>query len=295
MQNNMLVTVICLCYNHDSFVVEALESVINQSYKNIELIVVDDYSTDNSRVTVENWLKNYPEIQFIANDVNLGNTKSFNKALKLAKGECIIDLAADDVLLQNAIAMQINGFEKSTYDNLAIVYGNAELITESGDFDSYYFEVDAQKKVIKKRPTGDIYANILAGGDSICSVSAMVKKEVYDALNGYDENLYYEDLDFWIRASRNYQFDFVDEIIIQKRMVENSLGSLFYKKNDERAKKINNSTYHILKKTIQLNKTKAEDKALSKRIHFDIVLNFKNKNFLLVFKYLLLRIKLLMR
>ncbi|WP_395075828.1 glycosyltransferase family 2 protein [Flavobacterium sp.] len=295
MQNNMLVTIICLCYNHDSFVIEALMSVINQSYKNIELIVVDDYSTDNSRVTIENWLKNYPEIQFIANDVNLGNTKSFNNALKIAKGKFIIDLAADDVLLQNAIAMQINGFEKSTYDNLAIVYGNAELITESGCFKSYYFEVDAQKKVIKKRPKGDIYANILSGGVSICSVSAMVKKEVYDILNGYDEDLYYEDLDFWIRASRNYQFDFVDEIIIQKRTVENSLGSLFYKKNDVRSKKINFSTYLILKKTLHLNKTKEENKAVLKRIHFEMILNLKNKNFRLLFRYLILEVKIRLR
>ena len=292
MQNNKLVTVICLCYNHESFVIEALESVINQSYKNIELIIVDDYSTDNSKGTIENWLKRHPSTLFLSNSSNIGNTKSFNQALKLANGEFIIDLAADDVLLPNAIVMQINGFEKSNYDDVAIVYGNAELMTESGRFESYFFEVDAHKKVIKKRPTGDIYKNILAGGDSsICSVSAMVKNEVYKTLNGYDENLYYEDLDFWIRASRDYQFDFVDEIIIKKRVVENSLGSLFDKKNDERSKKINFSTYLILKKTLILNKTKEENKCVLKRIHFEMVLNLKNRNFGLFLKYLILEVR----
>ena len=58
----------------------------------------------------------------------------------------------------------------------------------------------------------------------------MIKKEVFDQLSGYDENLAYEDLDFWIRASRVYDFDFTDEILVQKRIVINSLGSDFHKK-----------------------------------------------------------------
>ena len=155
MQNSPLVTVICLCYNHEAFVVETLNSVIHQSYAPVELIVVDDFSTDNSREVIRKWLINHPEILFIANEKNLGNTKSFNKALKFAKGEYIIDLAADDVLMPDCITLQRNTFEKSPYKNLGIVYGNAELITEKGHFDSYYYPVDDQKKTIEKR-TGRI-------------------------------------------------------------------------------------------------------------------------------------------
>ena len=114
---------------------------------------------------------------------------------------------------------------------------------------------------------------------------------VFNRLGGYDEILAYEDLDFWIRASRVYDFDFTDEIIIQKRVVKNSLGSDFHKKNDERSKKINFSTYVILKKTLKLNKTKEENKAVLKRIHFEMILNFKNRNFLMVLKYLILEIR----
>ena len=98
MESNPLVTIICLCYNHSDFVVESLNSVINQDYKNIELIIIDDCSSDNSALVIKQWLKNYPEILFIKNEVNLGNTKSFNKGLQLAKGDYIIDLASDDVL-----------------------------------------------------------------------------------------------------------------------------------------------------------------------------------------------------
>ncbi|CAA9200160.1 glycosyltransferase family 2 protein [Flavobacterium collinsii] len=291
MQDKTLVTVICLCYNHEKFVVESLLSVINQDYPFTELIVVDDFSIDNSRETIKNWLINYPEVQFIDNKTNLGNTKSFNKALRLAKGDYIIDLAADDILLPDCISSQINTFKNSSFKNLGVVYGNVELITENGNFDSYYFPVDNSKKTIENRETGDIYLSVLSGGNSICSVSSMIKKSVFDALNGYDENLGYEDLDIWIRASRSYEFDYIDKILIKKRIIETSLGTHFFIKNDSRSRKINHSTYLILKKAIRLNRNKNEHKTILKRMHFEIVLAYKMSDFKLLLKYLLLEIK----
>lgn len=295
MQNNPLVTIICLCYNHEAYVVESLNSVINQSYPSIELIIVDDCSTDNSKKVITNWLEKNPQIQFIANETNLGNTKSFNKALKLAKGEYVIDLAADDILLPNCVALQVDTFKNSRYKNLGVVYGNVELISENGTFDSYYFPVNEQKKAIENRITGDIYQSVLSGGNSICSVSAMIKKTVFDRLQGYDETLAYEDLDFWIRASRQYEFDFIDEPLVQKRIVTNSLGSDFFKKKDSRAKKINHSTYLILKKAIVLNQTRAEDLAIQKRIHNEIIHTLKINDFGLFFKLIGLRVLLVKR
>lgn len=286
MQNNPLVTIICLCYNHSNFVIESLCSVLNQTYKNIELIVVDDCSEDNSKSVIRKWIMNYPGVTFITNKTNLGNTKSFNKALKTAKGEFIIDLAADDVLYPNCVSLQIKAFRKSKYENLALVYGNCELISEVGNFQSYYFAVDSNQKVVKKRYTGDIYLSVLSGGDSICSVTSMVKKEVFDNLGGYDESLAYEDLDFWIRVSRQYEVDFIDEILIKKRVVSDSLGSQFFK----RKSKINYSTHLILKKAIRLNKSKLEYTAILKRVHFETLLNLKNHDYLLAVKYILLEI-----
>ncbi|RTZ06796.1 glycosyltransferase [Flavobacterium sp. GSP6] len=292
MQDNPLVTVICLCYNHKDYVIESLMSVLNQHYNTIELIIVDDCSTDNSKSVIEKWLLDYPQIPFIANDTNLGNTKSFNNALKTAKGDYIIDLAADDVLLPNCITSQINAFNNTTFKNLGIVYGNVELITEKGKHESYYFPVDSFQKVVKERTTGDIYESFLSGGDCICSVSSMVKKSLFDALNGYDETLAYEDLDFWIRASRTYEFDFIDAILVQKRIVHHSLGTHFFKKKDARARKINQSTYLILKKAIGLNRTKKEDKAILKRIHFEMILAYKTAHNTLLLRYIIMEIKL---
>lgn len=295
MSDNPLVTVICLCYNHGAYVVESLNSVINQFYSPIQLIIIDDFSTDNSKAIIEDWLKQHSSIEFISNDTNLGNTKSFNKALKLAKGEYVIDLAADDALLPHCVMTQISAFQNSTFKNVGVVYGNAELILENGSFDSYYFAVNTQKKVVKKRITGDIYKNVLSDFHSMCSVSAMIKKSVFDHLEGYDESLAYEDLDFWIRASRIYEFDFIDEPIMQKRIVSNSLATNFYKKNNDQTKRIDHSTYFILKKAIQLNQSKQEDLAIQKRVHNGIMHCIKNRNFWLVLKNAELRIILAWR
>ena len=76
MQNFPLVSVICLSYNHEAYVVEALNSVINQTYTNVELLIADDYSTDNSVEVIQNWLENHPEVDFLTNEKNLGNTNS---------------------------------------------------------------------------------------------------------------------------------------------------------------------------------------------------------------------------
>ena len=290
MQNNPLVTVICICFNQESFVIESLNSVINQSYRNIELIIIDDCSTDNSKKAIFSWLEKHPEIPFISNETNLGITKSFNKALQLAKGDYIIDLAADDVLLADCVMSQVNTFKNSPFKNLGVVYGNAELISEVGSFVSYYFPINDQKKVIKKRITGDIYENVLSDFHSMCSVSAMIKKSVFDYLDGYDESLAYEDLDFWIRASRLYEFDFIDEILVQKRIASNSLGTYFFKIDDTRAKKINQSSYQILKKSIKLNRSKQEDLAIQKRVHNEIMHCLRNRNYRLVWKNIELRI-----
>jgi hypothetical protein len=201
-------------------------------------------------------------------------------------------LAADDVLLPNCVLDQIHCFKNSPYKNLGVVYGNLELITEKGDFDSYYFPVNPSRKVLTSRITGDIYESVLSGGDSICSVSAMVKKTLFDDLKGYDETLAYEDLDFWIRASRKYNFDFIDTILVQKRIVSYSLGTHFFKKNDAKARKINLSTYLIIKKAIGLNRTKKEDKAILKRIHFEIILAYKTANNTLLLRYIIMETKL---
>lgn len=291
MQNLPLVTVICLCYNHQEYVVETLNSVLFQNYENIEIIIVDDYSTDNSVKVIEDWLIKNPNILFIKNSSNLGNTKSFNAAVKASNGQFLIDLACDDVLLEDTVRAQVNYISNTPIDRTAFVYGNAININKDGAFLSYYFDVNEQEQVLEKRKSGNIYTEILAGGTSMCSVTALYNRKIFEELNGYDETLSYEDLDYWIRASRQYHIYFCDQVWVKKRQLEHSLGTHFNKSNSF-AKKINLSTYHILNKSNSLNKSKEEDYALLQRIHYEMSQSFKRKEYGLFTKYLILKTRL---
>jgi glycosyltransferase involved in cell wall biosynthesis len=285
MQNFPLVSVICLSYNHEAYVVESLNSVINQTYTNVELLIADDCSIDNSVGVIQDWLKNHPNVFFLANEKNLGNTKTFNQLAKKAKGEFIIDLAADDILLPNCIEKQVNAFQNSNYKNLGIVYGNLIEIDENGNFiRNYYTEEDHPE-------SGDIYKMVVGRTTKICSVSSMIKKSVLEKLGYYDENLAYEDLDLWIRTSREYEFEYLPEILAKKRVLSHSLSSHFLIKNNSRSKKLNASTLQILIKAFQLNRTKDEHKALIRRIRFEMYKFIKARNFNLLFQLFLLEIK----
>jgi glycosyltransferase involved in cell wall biosynthesis len=287
MREDVLVTVVCTCFNHQKYVIESLQSVLNQSYKNIQLIVVDDYSTDNSIAVIEDFIKNFREIQFIKNKINLGLTKSVNHAMTFAKGDFFIDLSADDILLPNCVEVQLETFRKSNFENLAIVYGNVALITENGNHKGFYFETNDDLKVKTVKKSGDIYAEIISMKTTICSVAAMYKKTIFDQYNGYDENLTYEDLDFWLRVSRDCTIQFIDQVLVQKRTVQNSLQTKLYAKKNRNSI----STFLILKKAYRLNRTKTEHYILRKRVNFEIINAFRNKNYILMTQNCWLRLK----
>ena len=296
MENNPKVTVICLCYNQANYVQDTLQSVINQTYNNIELIIVDDCSSDISVLIIKKWLLNYPEIKLIENRKNIGNTKSFNSVFRSAKGDYILDLAADDVLLPNFITLLISKFYSSSFKNLGAVFANCILIDKNNTELGTFFKTNLEGEIIKKPSIGNVYTEILKGGnESMCAVSTLFKREVFETLNGYDTSLKYEDLDFWIRASRIYNFDFIENCIVQKRVLSQSLGSLFHKKNNYVSDQLNFTNLKIFKKVLLLNKSKDEDRAILKRIHYEFINNLKIMNFKFVVFYTLFILKLRFR
>ncbi len=291
MSESVLVTVVCTCFNHEKFVIESIQSVLNQNYYNIQLIVVDDFSSDNSVFVIEEFIKNHSEIIFIKNKTNLGITKSFNYAMTLAKGSYFVDLAADDVLSTSCIEIQLKTFRNSNHKNLAIVFGNAEIVSENGSHLNYYFNADKNSKRISKQKSGDLYSELISLKTVICSVSALYKKSVFDSVGGYDETLVYEDFDYWIRVSRSYDIEYIDEILIQKRMLSTSLHSNFVKNHS----KIGKSTFRILKNAYYLNTYKKEHAILIGRVFLEIKSAIKTVNFVLLCKncwlWLCLRVK----
>ncbi|MCW2120587.1 glycosyltransferase family 2 protein [Flavobacterium sp. 7A] len=292
MQSKPLVTVICMCYNHSAYVIESLNSVLNQTYPNIELIIADDASIDNSKDIIENWLMQYPEIPFVSNLENIGNNKTFNKAFMLSKGDYFIDLAADDVLTPDCIEKQINTFLSSEYENIGMVYGNAELISIDGNHLSYYYNIDAAYKATPPPPSGDIYCSVIGYRNYICSVSSMLKRETFIALNGYDEKLAFEDMDYWFRCSRDYNIVFIDAILVKKRVIPNSLGRVFYKKLNPFTNKLNHTVLLVIKKAVKMNKTKEENRELLNRIYLEMDKAMRTLNLPLLLKYIPMAFKM---
>jgi hypothetical protein len=93
----------------------------------------------------------------------------------------------------------------------------------------------------------------------------MVRKTVYDQLEGYDEDLYYEDFDFWIRSGRITKYCYTDKILVKKRILKDSLSSSQYKRKSQILK----STYDVCLKAERINETDAERYALVQRVQFE--------------------------
>ncbi len=270
-----LVTVICICYNHARFVEAALDSVINQTYKDIELIVIDDSSTDGSSKIIKRWIANHPETTLLLNVPNLGYCKTFNKAFKISKGEYIIDLAADDLLLPNRIEVGIKAFSDSEND-YGVTFSDAEHIDEQGNL----LRLHSDKYPLATIPSGDIYKDVI-DRYFICSPTMMFRRSVIEQLNGYDESLAFEDFDFWVRASREFRFVYTPQVLLKKRSVANSMSKNQFKKSSAQRW----STFKVCQKIKQLNTTKEETDALKQRVRYEIKLSVKLLDIRLVVAY----------
>ncbi len=220
MEKLPLVTVICVCYNHAKFVKEAIQSVLYQTYKPIELIVTDDASSDGSQEVIRSIEGDFT---FLPNEHNLGYCKTFNRALAFAKGEYIIDLAADDVLLPDRVAQQVALFS-SLPKNVGVVYSNCLYIDQNGRTLSVFHN---QKSYHPKPLSGYIYPQVL-GLNFISTPTMMIRREVLDFTGGYDEELVFEDYDFWAKSAKKYQYVYLDTITTKKRVLEGSMSSRFY-------------------------------------------------------------------
>ncbi|MDQ3394436.1 MAG: glycosyltransferase, partial [Bacteroidota bacterium] len=199
-----LVSIICLCYNHKKFVGNAIQSVLNQTYPNIELIVLDDASNDGSVDEILRTLKDYPEVKFLALKNNNGNCKAFNFALGKTKGDFIIDLAADDILLPERVATGVMTFQHHG-PKWGVNFCDAAYIDEDSNFIRNHYKRERNGKLKSRVPEDDVYEEILKKY-YICPPSFMARREVFDHLGGYDESLAYEDFDFFVRSSRNFKF-----------------------------------------------------------------------------------------
>lgn len=123
-----LVSVVIPAYNQEHFIAEAMQSVLDQSYSKLQIIVADDHSTDNTLSIVKGLAKKDPRIQILTTDVNLGISKNFNRTFDACKGEYVAFLGGDDIMLPGKIEKQVSFLNKNP--DYVLVHHDAELFND---------------------------------------------------------------------------------------------------------------------------------------------------------------------
>lgn len=259
-----LVSVICLCHNHASWVVEALTSVWSQTYPAVELIVVDDASRDGSKEVITAWLQDKPQIPFLSLDENIGNCRAFNRGLAMARGSYIIDLAADDVLLPERAAIGVRDMEQAGPE-WGVHFTDAAYIDVQGKLIKSHYKRNKQGELLNQVTQGWVYPEVV-GRYFICTPSMMMRSAVLDQLGGYDESLAYEDFDFWVRSARQWKYLYCDQILVHKRVIPKSWSARQYDSTSAQFA----STLKVCHKAQRLNQSKEEDRALGKRLRYEL-------------------------
>ncbi|MBU1047346.1 MAG: glycosyltransferase [Candidatus Omnitrophica bacterium] len=201
-----LISVIVPTYNRAHFLKEAIESVLAQTYKNLEIIIVDDGSTDNTSKLVEKFTDK--RIIYLHQD-NKGVSVARNRGIQRAKGEYISFLDSDDIWLPQKLQKQLEVFKTSRF-NPGVVYTGIQYMDHNGN-------PKKQKKLSKYR--GNIFNKLLRKNIAGIGSTMLVKRECFDKCGLFDENLpSREDLDILIRISQYFAVDYVPEFLTLERI-----------------------------------------------------------------------------
>ena len=179
-------------YNASKFLNEAIESILNQTYKNFEFIIIDDGSTDNSTQIIEKYKKIDERIVFIENEKNVGLTKNLNKAIKLSTSDYIARMDADDISDVKRLEKQIKFLQENK--DISIVGSCAKYINSKGEVEE---NIDVPENYEEIR-------NMIYKVNPLIHPSVMFKKEDIISIGMYNEELRkVQDYDLWFRAVAN--------------------------------------------------------------------------------------------
>ena len=210
-----LVSVVIPAYNSAKYLNDTISSVLSQSYQNLELIIVDDGSTDNTSEVVSQFLSD-SRCHYIKK-INEGVSKARNDGAKLSKGEYLAFLDADDILLKDSILEKVGILD--SMNEIGLVHSDVQLMDEDG-------------RITGIQMTGlggyNKHIDILLWEECVIpapSSNAMIRKHIFDEVGGYDPSFSTAaDQDFLIRVCKGYPIYRIQKPLTSYRIVKGSMG-----------------------------------------------------------------------
>lgn len=212
---NETISVIIPTYNHGKYIQDAIDSVLAQTYNPVEIIVIDDGSTDDTRSRVEKYSS---KVKYIYKQ-NQGLSAARNTGIANATGKYVAILDADDMWHPEKLELQ--ALQMLSSENVGLVGCEDEFVAEdkkSTGRTEKKLHLLGQKKILHEL----LFSNAIGSGGS----GALVKKDCFNSVGLFDENLRSaEDWDMWLRISRLYEVRFVDKPLVKIRVRADSMSA----------------------------------------------------------------------
>lgn len=210
-----LISVIIPTYNREKTIIKAVESVINQTYDNIEVIVIDDGSTDNTSEKMKEI--NDARVHYYKMKKNMGPSEARNKGVEMAEGEYIAFQDSDDVWKCDKLEKELQKFEED--ENIGLCY--CSFLHHRGEMSKCIPDNKLDISLLE----GDIYLSLLEG-NKIGTPTMLMKKEVFEKVGQFDVKLKaYEDWDLALRVSKDYKIAYVSEPLVDVYFSNNSVNN----------------------------------------------------------------------
>jgi glycosyltransferase involved in cell wall biosynthesis len=200
------VSIIMPVYNGEKYVAEAVESTFAQTYQNYELILVNDGSTDTTPLKLEPYLD---RVRYICHPDRRGVCAAVNTGLKNASGELVAFFDSDDIWLPEKLEIQVDYLQSN--DHVGLVHSDYQTFNDQG-----IIEDSAAKCRKMNIPTGDIFKELFMRS-FICANTVVARKECFDVVGGFDENLVTGDYDLWLRIAKHFPVGYIRRVLCKYR------------------------------------------------------------------------------
>lgn len=216
---NNLVTIIIPAYNHEKYITQTLEAIINQTYKDIELIILNDGSSDKTHEKIMEMQEKLNErfVRYLyVTKKNEGICKTYNEGLALSRGEFIIPFSSDDIMLPKRVEKQVEFFR--THEDYGLVYtdGYVTWSEEQIDINAAYPDWGKFSNILEFEE-GNQLEWVLKHIFTIPTPTTCITRHCYDVVGNYDEGMTFEDPDMHIRIAKQFKIGYIKEILTLKR------------------------------------------------------------------------------